>query len=157
MWDDDGLSFAYVEDEESTAKEGEVRHLYRRLAKMFHPDMTNNDECAADMFRELSESYKKNDLQTMVMIEQTFFGEFDGGNESMVQKLERLEKKLDKMLNDLDKAKLSRFEIQNSEEYKLQQRVKWSSMCGDDLIGSIKDKIQRELNAKKAVLQLSKD
>ncbi|MDQ6925944.1 MAG: molecular chaperone DnaJ [Candidatus Eremiobacteraeota bacterium] len=40
-----------------TADAKEIKKQYRRLAKQYHPDANNNDEKAAERFKEISEAY----------------------------------------------------------------------------------------------------
>ncbi|HAA42574.1 MAG TPA: molecular chaperone DnaJ, partial [Ruminiclostridium sp.] len=40
------------------ASEAEIKKAYRRLAKMYHPDMNPNDKTAEAKFKEAAEAYE---------------------------------------------------------------------------------------------------
>ncbi len=153
---DDDMNFYYVSDCEEKVLKNELKHIYRRLAKKLHPDMQKGMEHISDrLFKELTHSYMNNDIAGLMRIEEEFFESKKYSGESQIQKLERLEKRHDKLKNDIDKLKIKHNTIRNSQTYKLQQRVKWHKMCGQNLIQTIKERVKKDLDTKKAVLELS--
>ena len=40
------------------ASEADIKSAYRKLAKMYHPDLHPNDEAAAAKFKEINEAYE---------------------------------------------------------------------------------------------------
>jgi len=130
----------------------EAKKIFRKLVKFCHPDISPDDPEAAAAFSLLSSSYESGDLSTLISIEQAFSENSKNKEESLVEKLERLEQRYDMLLKECDKLKLRKNKLINSPDYKLQQRVRWHKMCGDDLIGRIKENISKEIEKKKILL-----
>ncbi len=65
----------------STADDAEIKKVYRRLAKQYHPDANANDPVAAEKFKEISEAYNVlgNTEKRKQYDEMRRYGAFDGG------------------------------------------------------------------------------
>jgi len=144
------INFSYVEASKEKLVEKEIKRIYRKLAKICHPDSAKDDPYAGERFSMLSESYEEKDLSTLIGLEQAL--EEESRHENAIEKLERLEKQYDTIVNKNDNLKWKRFEVVNSPEYRLQQRVKWHRMCGENLIERIKSKIEKQITKKMLLL-----
>lgn len=145
------LNFSYHSSSREEIIQKEAKKLYRKLVKKCHPD-TASDPDAAAAFSLLSSSYFEKDLSTLISIEQAFAGEAEREEETFIAKLERLERRYNSILNEVDRLKWKKFDLENSEEYALQQRVCWHRMCGDNLIERIKGKVKKQIEKKLMLL-----
>lgn len=141
-------------DIEHKAVEDELRRIYRKLAKICHPDMFPNDPYAKEIFAIIGSSYKNRDLATLIKIEQTFIDKKKNMAENSIEKLERLEKQYDSLLKESDSTKLRKHHLINSSGYKLRQKVLWHKMCGEDLIATTKNRVSSQIAEKREYLYI---
>lgn len=141
-------------DTKHGAIEAELRRIYRKLAKICHPDMFPNDPYAKEIFAIIGSSYKNRDLATLIKIEQTFIDKKKNMAENFIEKLERLEKQYDSLLKENDNTKLRKHHLINSSGYKLRQKVLWHKMCGEDLIATTKNRVSSQIAEKREYLYI---
>ena len=150
--DDEEINFFYEDAEKAeSAREKEIKKLYRKLAKKCHPD-TTSDPDSLDIFNILRLAYEKGDLNGLIKIEHALLSK-DFKDESEVQKLERLEKEHDEILKEKDKLKITKHSLINSKAYKLQQIYRWHLMCGDDLVSRIKERVEDKIRKNRKFLE----
>lgn len=150
------LNFSFAPTGSVDMSAADVKSLYRKLAKVLHPDAAPENPRAAEMFALLNASYMNKDVVTLEYLKVEFLGEDESGNnlpeENPVQKLERLEQEYDAIRNAADRARIEKHELATSPAYKLQQHVCWHKMCGNDLIGLIKERLKSDIRRKELVL-----
>jgi hypothetical protein len=132
------------------AKDIELKKIYKRLVKIFHPDSLELGDVPdkEELFKEVQALYLQRNYSGLVEI----LNAFDGGSEdaraqesteNKIQRLEKLEKKYlsySKERNELD-AKLQN--VLASKEYKLFERVKWGKLVGKNVFDDIIYHIQK--------------
>jgi len=151
------------------AREEEVRRLYRELAKRMHPDVNRWDMDAGDRFAQLQVAYQQRDLATILRLERLFNNaaeeqlkkqsslvgitiESSEPQQDVLFRLEKLEKEYDGLRQKHDRVKKDKHDMLNSSSYNLYARVKWSRMCGEDLVESIRLNLERKLLRRRMIL-----
>lgn len=134
LWNDctDGPQAASEVEAASPYAEKSIQRLYRRLAKIFHPDKKQEGAASSRYFHMLQEAYEKGDVHTLVRLEVLaaegclLFAETD------VQRLERLEQRYQSVLNEKDRLLVKHHAIKISSEWELMVRVQaWGSRSGE--------------------------
>lgn len=125
-------------------KEEKARQLYRKLAKLCHPD-TSQLPRAGDIFAQASIAYRKGDLCSLILLEQSLMEQTQYAGENPVQKLERMEAKYHLAVREKNKLLSKKHRLKFSAAYQLWQRVCREEARGRDLVGEIKRTILREL------------
>ncbi len=150
----DSLHFSYAPIESSDLSSEDVKRLYRRLAKAIHPDTAPENPKAAEMFALLNASYLNQDMAGLVKLQREVLNRKQElcGEENPVQMLERLEREYDEVKKAADAVKRQKHELTQSPAYKLQQYAVWYRMCGDNLIARTREKLEREIQSKRRML-----
>jgi hypothetical protein len=122
----------------SPERKQELKHLYRELAKRFHPDLADSEEDRArrnGIMAEVNTAYAREDLNALKeMLERYEWVEAEARAETWTDKIEALDKedrRLDRLLADL---KQSLAEIEGSGAFQLWQSVQQAAEQGRDLL-----------------------
>ncbi len=132
--------------------EGEIKRIYRRLAKVCHPDKFPDDPNAQEIFSLITDAYESRDLGVLVKMEQVFASKQRFSNEHPVERIERLEKQYDSILKEQDEIKKRKHKLLISQDYKLWEEVRWQRMCGRDMVAGIRENVAQKLADKREVL-----
>lgn len=132
----------------SHEEEEELKGLYRRLAKRFHPDLAETEAERArneQIMMEINRAYGEKDLERLRRTEATKYPEPEQITESIGEKLVRLIRRrhiLDQVIAGLE-AQIR--QLQASESYKLMQQVKEGTRGGKDLISVWESELKAEI------------
>ena len=114
----------------SEEEEAELRILWKRLVKLFHPDLVRNDSKRAETFHKLTqainEAKSNGDIETLREIANDPDGFLQRHGASSVDlsdsdELESLQSRLEMLLEQLREIKEAIIVLQHSEDYKLQE------------------------------------
>jgi len=130
--------------------EVEIKKIYKKLAKIYHPDLSPSDPNANNYFTTINDLYAKKDFASLILMDQ--IASDDASNSNEIVRLESLEKRCDSVLNATDKLRLKKHEITNSPAYELMQNSRWQKMCGNDVISVIKKNLIRSIKIRKIAL-----
>jgi hypothetical protein len=135
----------YATHKLADAEEFELKRIYRRLVKKFHPD-SNANGSNAEVFRKIQELYLKKDLGELIKLETGSNNSFEkSGN--VVNDIEKLEKEIKTLEKSQTNLLSKKRNLVNSSEYKLLLKVRWHKMLGEDLIKDIVDSLGAKLPA----------
>lgn len=130
---------------ENSQLDREIKHIYRKLAKLCHPDSNLSKENAEEMFALVQKAYINKDLVELKRIEQ-FFEEYSvAEDESLEQRMLRLERHYDGLCVLLKEVCAQKQELIESRSYQLMQRVLDEALCGNDLIAVIKHNAEHRI------------
>jgi molecular chaperone DnaK (HSP70) len=118
--------------------------LYKKLAKMCHPD-AQHEATDGNLIVNVNKAYESKNLEELIKIEQYLIGEGQYQDESPQSKLLRLSQSYDELLVRLKTLKERKNELMQSPEYELRRQVIWAKMCGEDLIAEIKRNITQRM------------
>ena len=121
-----------------------VGKLYKKLAKMCHPDIQPNS--TDDLIVDVNKAYENKNLEELIKIEQYLIGEEQYQDESPQSKLLRLSQSYDELLIRLKELRERKKEVEKSPENELRRQVIWAKMCGEDLIAEIKRNITQRMH-----------
>jgi hypothetical protein len=119
----------------------ELKNVYRKLAKLCHPDKASG-QFPALYFQYINDLYKQSALDELLYLEAQIESQGRFHNENIIIKIERLEFSIESL-----KAKLSRLEdrksiLLSSAEYKLFLKYKLSEIRGYDFFDSLFSKLE---------------
>ncbi len=132
-----------------------LQKLYRKLAKRFHPDKS---EDADEQNRRLqlmpliNRAYKENDLQ---ILERLSFGETEATlqtEESISQKMERLHIELRSLNRATSELRSDINRVKAGRTYQLKQQVETAENKGNDLLTTLAADIKRKVQASRVQL-----
>ncbi|HIE30747.1 TPA: hypothetical protein EYP66_26120 [Candidatus Poribacteria bacterium] len=132
----------------ATAKQ--LRKLYLKLAKIYHPDkaQTNAERQKNErMMSLINRAYEEKDAQTLQRLIESAKENEEILNETLHQKLKRLRtehKRLDEVIADL-KAEIEN--IKASGSYKLKTTVEQARKRGEDILAKLAKDISRKIDA----------
>ena len=132
-----------------------LQTLYRKLAKRFHPDKS---EDADEQNRRLqlmpliNRAYKENDLQ---ILERLSFGETEATlqtEESISEKMERLHIELRSLNRATSELRSDINRVRAGRIYQLKQRVETAEKKGNDLLTTLAADIKRKVQSRRTQL-----
>ena len=132
-----------------------LQKLYRKLAKRFHPDKS---EDADEQNRRLqlmpliNRAYKENDLQ---ILERLSFGETEATlqtEESISQKMERLHIELRSLNRATSELRSDINRVKAGRTYQLKQQVETAENKGNDMLTTLAADIKRKVQASRVQL-----
>ncbi len=137
-------------------RDQEIKRLYRKLAKAFHPDTTPLEERAKHYFYTLTDAYRRGSLNMLLRLEQRYAEMHQEPTRSPVEKLERLERRHDNILREKDRLLQKKHQLTQQSTYRLMQRAFLSQEQGWDLIAMIKSRVEGEIEEKEKRLYKDK-
>jgi len=139
----------------SDEEERELKALYRRLAKIYHPDLASSEEERAEhekIMTAINKAYAAKDLEGLRAIERAASEKKAKRDETIPEKLVRLIR----LSHDLDKtidSLLQQLEaIKDSPTFKLKESVEQGVDQGRDILGEIEADLQRKIGDRETEL-----
>lgn len=132
-----------------------LQTLYRKLAKRFHPDKTEDtdeENRRLQLMPLINRAYKENDLQ---ILERLSFGETEGTlqiEESISEKMERLHNELRSLNRATSELRSDINRVKAGRTYQLKQQVETAEKTGNDLLTSLAADIKRKVQSKRTQL-----
>jgi len=131
-----------IESRKSISEEEkeELKKLWYKLAHKYHPDKASGNE---EMMKKINKAYTEGDLETLRVIDQ---GEIGNGVEvktikALKNKLERLEKSINKISQEFEQLK-------KSEWYILKENIKKAKKQKRDILSELADKVLSDIAKK---------
>ncbi len=139
----------------SDEEERELKALYRKLAKLYHPDLASSEEERAEhekIMAAINKAYAAKDLEELRAIERTAAEKKTRGEESIPEKLVRLirlsydlDKTIDNLLQQLEA-------IKESPTFKLKETVEQGAAQGRNILQEIEDDLHGKIGDREAEL-----
>ena len=130
----------------------QLRGLYLRLAKTYHPDKANcegeHDE-RKQMMLLINRAYEDRDIQTLKRINIKIEPEVESVEETTQQRRKRLSQEMNRLMRVLGELRLEINKIKSSKTYHFKQEVKRSRESGADLLARLVRDLQQKINANK--------
>jgi len=126
----------------------ELRTLYRKLAKKFHPDFAKDDKQRKEYQKrmaEINEAYKVGDLETLKKYMRQAEREEKMAKETPKEKLERLKEDYETILGIIAKLREELSALKASETYKLKEKVDQAKKEGRDLLEQLAADIRKDI------------
>ena len=126
----------------------ELRTLYRKLAKKFHPDFAKDDKQRKEYQKrmaEMNEAYKVGDLETLKKYMRQAEREEKMAKETPKEKLERLKEDYETILGIIAKLREELSALKASETYKLKEKVDQAKKEGRDLLEQLAADIRKDI------------
>ena len=139
----------------SDEEERELKALYRRLAKIYHPDLAGSEEERAEhqkIMAEINNAYAEKDLERLRALERAAKEKKARKEETIPEKLVRLIRQsydLDKIIENLLKAL---GEVKESPTFKLKEAVEKGAAEGRDILGGIEEDLRSKIEDRGAEL-----
>jgi hypothetical protein len=133
----------------------ELKKLYRKLARKFHPDFAKDDkqrEKFNKIMAEINEAYKNGDLETLERYMKQMEQEERIAKETPEEKLSRLKKDYRILLDVLAKLRSELEDLEASETYKLREKVNQAKKEGRDLLQELATNIQEDIDESQTLL-----
>ena len=130
----------------------QLRGLYLRLAKTYHPDKANCDDEQDErkqMMMLINRAYEDRDIQTLNRMNIKIGPEDESTTETIQQKRKRLTQEINRLMRVLGELRLEINKIKSSKSYQFKQEVKRSRESGGDLLASLVRDLQQKINANK--------
>ncbi len=152
-YDQIGKDYKKIEEEEISVKKlkvlnneekEEIKKLYRKLARRFHPDFNDGDDA---MMKKVNEAYSENDIESLRAFDkESTKEEYKKLNvEELRSKLEDLEKSIISITNEYKKLK-------NSEWVILKENIEKAKIENRDLLNELSEKITEDILIKEKKL-----
>lgn len=136
---------------ESTAgrRSGEkLKRLYRRLARLYHPDLAahpEDREHRTQLMILINQAYNDNDVEALMLLEQTPSNQNHASRLSLsLLKLRRLQRLTRELAERLDELKMQRSALLHSEMMDLKIKEKLARMKGRDLLQEMASGMEAE-------------
>jgi len=150
----------YLEQEKEgptldTEAQEELKKLYRKLARKFHPDLAKNDKQRTEFHKIMSainEAYKNGDLETLEKYMRQAEREEKIAKETPEEKLARLKEDYEIMLGIIAKLRAELADSEASETYKLRDKVNQAKKEGRDSLQELATSIQKEIEENQVLL-----
>ncbi len=150
----------YLEQEKEgptldTEAQEELKRLYRKLARKFHPDLANDDKQRTEFNKIMSainEAYKNGDLETLEKYMRQAEREEKIAKETPEEKLARLKEDYEIMLGIIAKLRAELADSEASETYKLREKVNQAKKEGRELLQELATSIQKEIDENQVLL-----
>jgi chromosome segregation ATPase len=126
----------------------ELRTLYRKLAKKFHPDFAKDDKQRKEYQKrmaEINEAYKVGDLETLKKYMRQAEREEKMAKETPKEKIERLKEDYETILGIIAKLREELSALKASETYKLKEKVDQAKKEGRDLLEQLAADIRKDI------------
>ena len=146
------------DEDDDNAFNKEINRIYRSVVKYCHPDSHDADPDAKEAFSMLHNSYKNKDLKTLLTLEKIFIenrvlDKIPSSMKDKKQRLSILESQYSKIKHDNHTLKNKKKLLRASDLFLLQRRMRWASMCGQDMIAEIKSSAENELTKKISAIE----
>lgn len=139
----------------SDEEEGELKALYRKLAKIYHPDLAGSEEERAEhqkIMAEINNAYAEKNLERLRALERAAKEKEARKDETISEKLVRLIRQsydLDEIVENLLKELR---EVKEGPTFKLKEGVEKGAAEGRDVLGEIEEGLQGKVEDRGAEL-----
>ncbi len=130
----------------------QLRGLYLRLAKIYHPDKANFDDDQDErkqMMMLINRAYENLDIQTLKRINIKIGSEAESTAETVPQRRQRLTQEINRLMRAQGELRLEINRVKSSKTYQFKQEVGRASESGMDLLTSLARDLQHKINANK--------
>ena len=134
----------------------QLRKLYLKLAKIYHPDKSENDaqrEKNERMMSLINRAYEENDILTLERLLSTAEDREEIEGETKAEKRRRLKREHSRLDRIIASLKMEIDGINKTETYKLKVEVEEAQAHGEDLFGKLAKDLQRKIDAGKRRLK----
>jgi hypothetical protein len=128
----------------------QLRKLYVRLAKMYHPDKSNAPEeqqTRKQVMALINRAYEDRDIQTLQRMDVDLPPEDEFAAETALERKQRLIQEMNRLMRSIGELRLEINRTKSSRTYKLKQEVEASRENGRDLLANLARDLQRKINA----------
>lgn len=134
----------------------QLRKLYLKLAKIYHPDKAKTDAERRKNERMMSlinKAYEEKDARTLQRLVKSAKDNEEILNETPRQKQQRLQKERNRLNEVIADLKTELEEIKTSGSYKLKTTVEQSRKRGEDILAKLAKDIKRKIDAGRRKLE----
>jgi len=145
---------AEKEPDKTTTKQ--LRKLYLKLAKIYHPDKSENDaerEKNERVMSLINRAYEENDILTLERLLSTAEDKEEIVGETRAEKRRRLKREKRKIDRIIDSLKMEIEAIKRTETYRFKVDVEEAQSRGEDLLGKLAKDLKRKIEAGKRRLK----
>lgn len=129
----------------------QIRKLYLKLAKIYHPDKSTEGEQGYErqkqMMTVINRAYEDRDLGTLKRMNVESIDEIGFHSHTSSEKKRHLTEQLNRVMRSVGDLRLEINRIKSGEIYQLKQEVSKTREKGVDLIANLVKDIQRKVNA----------
>ena len=129
----------------------QIRKLYLKLAKIYHPDKSAEGEQGYErqkqMMTVINRAYEDRDLGTLKRMNVESIDEIGFHSQTSSEKKRHLTEQLNRVMRSVGDLRLEINRIKSGEIYQLKQEVSKTREKGVDLIANLVKDIQRKVNA----------
>lgn len=122
--------------------EGEMKAIYHRLVKLYHPDVSHDVSCSTRVLQLINKAYDKRNLWAMREVEHSLVEHALAKCDTPESKLARLRERLDEIARSAMQAAERRTRLQLSEAWQLKQRTEQDSYLIEVVIHRVKQQIE---------------
>jgi hypothetical protein len=128
----------------------ELRSLYRKVARLVHPDLDPNDPYRDELMKEAGEAYRKGDFGTLKRILDVSAKSFRGvaGNE-ITSNLIRVLQQISHLRSKIAEIRQKIADLEKSDTAKLKARMEEAALDGTDLLAEISAEIKDRIEIAK--------
>ncbi len=130
----------------TASRESELKGIYRRLARRFHPDLARTEEerlQSGHMMARINNLYRTRDLERLAALEeQTKGGELDDDDLPIEQQIALLENRLNWFTTVLANLEDERMALENSVTCQLFRNVEQAAAVGRDLVEELRVELE---------------
>ncbi|HSI04693.1 MAG TPA: hypothetical protein VLC93_09465 [Myxococcota bacterium] len=130
----------------ATSREGELKAIYRRLARRYHPDLARTEDerlQAGHMMARINNLYRARDLERLAALEeQTKGGELDDDDLHIEEQIALLESRLEWFTAVLANLEEERMALENSATCQLFRNVEQAAAVGRDLVEELRIELE---------------
>ncbi len=130
----------------ATSREAELKAIYRRLARRYHPDLARTEDerlQAGHMMARINNLYRARDLERLAALEeQTKGGELDDDDLPIDEQIALLESRLEWFTTVLANLEDERMALENSATCQLFRNVEQAAAVGRDLVEELRIELE---------------
>jgi hypothetical protein len=140
----------------TTDQQKDLKSLYRRLAKAFHPDLANGErerEWGARLMTEINDAYARGDVDHLRLIaerEQPFATD---ANEILSQRIERLTRQRDALDETIHRLRQQLSHLERGEFSRLKREADASAAQGRNFLSDLTAKLKARIRNKEQELR----
>ena len=140
-------------DKPEVIPSGDLKKLYRTIARKYHPDFNPGDARAEAKFKEVQAAYEAGDEARLREMLRESEGDAESApSEGIAAKLRRLLLKITQMEERIQKTINEITVLKKSSTYTLREKAKRAEQEGRDLFAEMISEIQREITEQSAIL-----
>jgi hypothetical protein len=140
----------------SHEQERELKTLYRRIAKFFHPDLAGSEQEKARKNKTMAEAnaaYQEKDLEKLKTIDKTAKEEEARKHETSTEKLARLTRESHELDKEVERLIKALKEVKESPTFKMKDAVERGSAEGRDVLEELANDLETKIQEKRIELE----